>query len=74
MHKKVPVLSIFRAKLRCFDQTEKSKRYLGWMNKASSGIIKELDLQKFLHRQRVSLNAVISLLKSRQLSFVDKFS
>ena len=35
---------------------------------------KELDLQKFINRQRVTMSAVISLLSSRQKLFCDKFS
>ena len=44
------------------------------MRKANSRLAKEMDLQKFLHRQRVSITALLSLLKGRQSSFVDKFS
>lgn len=65
LQKMVPVLGIFRAKFHCFDRAEKSKRNLGYLNKASNRITKELDLQKFLHRQRVTLTAAISLLKGR---------
>lgn len=35
---------------------------------------RELDLQKFIHRQRVSITALLGLLKPRQNHFVDKFS
>ena len=35
---------------------------------------KELDLQKFIYRQRVQTNALIGLLTGRQNVFVDKMS
>ena len=44
------------------------------VQKASSRYAKELDLQKFLHRQRVLVTSLLSLLKGRQTTFVDKFS
>ena len=33
-----------------------------------------MDLQKFLHRQRVLVTSLLGMLKSRQTIFVDKFS
>mmetsp|Transcript_10913 Transcript_10913/g.14719 ORF Transcript_10913/g.14719 Transcript_10913/m.14719 type:complete len:113 (+) Transcript_10913:1421-1759(+) len=33
-----------------------------------------MDLQKFLHRQRVYLSSLLGLLKGNQSAFVDKFS
>ena len=45
------------------------------MLKRSSFVIKkELDLQKFLHKQRVAVTALLSLLKPRQNHFVDDLS
>ena len=44
------------------------------MRKANSRLAKEMDLQKFLHRQRIFITSLLGLLKSRQSSFVDKFS
>ena len=35
---------------------------------------KELDLQKFIHRQRIQVNAMLGLLNSHQSLFVDKMS
>ena len=33
-----------------------------------------MDLQKFIHRQRVFISATLALLTGRQSAFVDKFS
>ena len=33
-----------------------------------------MDLQKFLHRQRILVTSLLSLLKGYQSTFVDKFS
>ena len=44
------------------------------VNKSSSRLTKELDLQKFLHRQRVLVASLLGLLKGRQSSFVDYYS
>lgn len=44
------------------------------MHKASSRITKEMDLQKFLHRQRVFIASLLGLLKGRQSSFVHRYS
>ena len=33
-----------------------------------------MDLQKFLHRQRILVTSLLSLLKGRQTTFVDTFS
>ena len=44
------------------------------MNKSSSRLSKQLDLQKFLHRQRVLMASLLGLLKGRQSSFVDYYS
>ena len=44
------------------------------MKKADSHIEKEMDLQKFLQRQRVTMTAILGLLDRRQSIFVDRFS
>ena len=44
------------------------------MQHAESRITKELDMQKFLHRQRVFTTAALGLMTGNQVSFVDKFS
>lgn len=44
------------------------------MNKAKSRIDKELDLRKFIHRQRLQATAMLGLLNGRQSLFVDKMS
>ena len=44
------------------------------INKSTSRLSKELDLQKFLHRQRVLVVSLLGLLKGRQSSFVDYYS
>ena len=44
------------------------------LRQSKTTIQKELDLQKYIHRQRVFITALIGLLKPRQNQFVDKFS
>ena len=44
------------------------------LSKAHSRISKELDLQKFIHRQRVFITATLSLLNGNQKSYADKYS
>ena len=44
------------------------------LNKSQSRLEKEMDLQKFIHRQRVFITAVLGLLSGRQSAFVDKYS
>lgn len=42
--------------------------------KSQSELSKELDLKKFLHRQRLQSVAILGLLNGRQSFFVDKMS
>ena len=44
------------------------------MNRASNNVKKELDLRKFLIRQRMLLISVLSLLKEPQYTFARRFS
>ena len=44
------------------------------MNKATSKLDKELDLRKFIYRQRLQTTAILGLLNGRQSFFVDKMS
>jgi len=44
------------------------------LNKAETSIWKELDLQKFIKRQRVTMYAALALLSGRQQFIVDKMS
>ena len=44
------------------------------MKKSQSFLKKEMDLQKFLFRQRLQTTAIIALLKGRQCFIVDKMS
>ena len=44
------------------------------MNKAKVSINRELDFQKFLHRQRLSTYSLLALLNPRQQSVVDKMA
>ena len=43
----------------------KAKRYRVLMRKAQSRFTKEMDLQKFIHRQRVAMAALLGLLTKR---------
>lgn len=50
------------------------KNYKKMMNKAKSSLNKELDLGKFIYRQRLQTTAVLGLLSGRQSFFVDRMS
>ena len=56
----------------CF--TKKASRYRKLLKKAKSTLKKELDLQKFIVRQRAAMTSNIAVLTGHQKSFVDKFS
>ena len=49
-------------------------RYKWYLRKSQSMITKEMDLRKFLTRQRVANSALLGLLSSRQSNFVDKMA
>mmetsp|Transcript_34452 Transcript_34452/g.42513 ORF Transcript_34452/g.42513 Transcript_34452/m.42513 type:complete len:173 (+) Transcript_34452:541-1059(+) len=51
-----------------------NRDYKRMVTKSRSSITKELDLRKFLIRQRISMVALMGLLKGRQSFFVDKMS
>ena len=48
--------------------------YKKMLLKAQSSLDKELDLRKFVYRQRLAMNSLIGLLTGRQNFFVDKLS
>ena len=54
--------------------SSKSKRYAQLLKRSETRMDAEMDLQKFLYRQRVAMTALIGLLNRRQAIFVDKFS
>ena len=61
--------------LCCFCRKHsKAHRYNWWLNKSQSSITKEMDLRKFIFRQRLTTNAMLGLLSGRQSFFVDKMS
>ena len=49
-------------------------RYKWYLRKSQSVITKEMDLRKFLTRQRVANSALLGLLSARQSNFVDKMA
>ena len=49
-------------------------KYKKLLVKSQSKLQKELDLKKFIHRQRVTMTAILGLLSGRQSYFVDKMS
>ena len=51
-----------------------SKRYRTLMNKAEKQVSDELDLVKFLQRQRVTMYSLLALLSTRQQFMVDKMA
>ena len=64
----IPTMSWLFSLLCC-----KSK-YRRMMMKSKSGIEKEMDLRKFIYRQRLQTTAMIGLLSKNQSFFVDRMS
>ena len=60
--------------LFCFAKFQRSQRFAKLLSKSQQTLDKELDLRKFIHRQRVQTTAVLGLLSSNQSLFVDKMS
>ena len=50
------------------------KSYKRWVKKTRSSIKKEMDLVKFVQRQRMMVTSLMGLLTGRQKGFVDKMS
>ena len=50
----------------------KKSKYLKLIRKSHTQVDKELDLQKFIHRSRTNVTALLGLLTSKQSFFVDK--
>lgn len=44
------------------------------MLKSQSSIAKEMDLRKFIHRQRTTMTALLGLCSGRQSFFIDKLA
>ena len=75
LSERIPFQSWWTVKFKnCFTRSSRAKRYEAMAQKANSRIAKEMDLQKFLHRQRIMSTALLGLLKGRQCSFIDKYS
>ena len=70
----MPLIGLFQAIYSCSRWSKDSKKRFGYFKEAQSRITKELDLQKFLHRQRVFTTSALGLMTGNQASFVDKFS
>ena len=68
MAKTFKKLTFYAANLCC------NRKYKKMMQKANSRIEKELDLRKFILRQRMQVTALLGLLNSHQSLFVDKMS
>jgi len=47
----------------CLNRARREQRYQAMVRKANSRITKELDLQKFLHRQRIFITSLLGLLR-----------
>ena len=61
--------------LCCFCRKKsKARDYNWWLSKSQSSLSKEMDLRKFIIRQRLQTKAVLGLLSGRQSFFVDKMS
>ena len=66
----IPKHSWFKVNFMSFFRSE-NKRYKRMLVKSTTRMDKELDLQKFLHRQRILVTSLLGLLRGRQSSFVD---
>ena len=71
--KKIPRIGFFMINCCCLRWRE-SQKYHQILEKSKLRLEKEMDLQKFLHRQRFIMTSLLSLLKGPQTAFVDKFS
>ena len=60
---------------RCFgDKDNRARKFHQQMEQSQNYLNQEMDLQKFIFRQRVQTSAILALLKGRQSEFVDKMS
>ena len=62
---KIPLLGFFAVNCFCCCIFKKAQKYRQILNKSKSRLEKEMDLQKFLHRQRVLVTSLLGLLKGR---------
>ena len=69
----IPSYGWYRVNL-LFCKHSENRHYKRILKKSTTSLAKELDLQKFLHRQRVLVTSLLGLLKGRQSAFVDYFS
>ena len=69
----IPARNWYSVNCCCLERASR-ERYKNVINKASTRISKEMDLQKFLHRQRFMVTSLLGLLKGRQSIYVDYFS
>ena len=60
----------------CRKKNKKSShdRYKWYLKKSKKTMTKDMDLRKFLTRQRVTTTAILGLLSGRQSIFVDKMA
>ena len=70
---KIKPQSFIQSRLLCC-MSKKGNNYRKLMMKSSSTIQKEMDLQKFIHRQRVTMASMMAALTGHQKSFIDKYS
>ena len=57
----IPTVTYVEAIFKC-GRFSRKKNFSGWVRKSDSTLSKELDLPKFVHRQRLTMNALLSLL------------
>ena len=67
-YKPIKAIGFWPQKLCC------RKNYKRMLNKSGSILQKELDLRKFIYRQRLTTTAILGLLNGRQSFFVDRMS
>ena len=68
IRERIKRLSFFSANFLC------KRNYKTQIIKSHSKMMKELDLQKFIHRQRLLTTSLIGLLDGKQTVFVNKMS
>ena len=60
---RIPLFGFFRINIFCCCRYKEAIKYRQMKTKSKSRLSKEMDLQKFLHRQRLLVTSLLGLLK-----------
>ena len=52
----------------------RNRKYISYLDITEKCLNKELDLERFLFRQRVVITALLGILKGHQTAFIDRLS